>query len=143
MDLLPRLACDRIGCDQIAFIAVGILECSAVPTCGLAVFCGVNRDLLAIAQGRDIDEIGLGAVGGWEVIVAAGMAGADLLGWLRRILIGESRIDLDVLGGIIVDRLAGFLVDAFGPVGLHIGLGADHGAVRTLHGVEEAVAAGM
>ena len=71
------------------------------------------------------------------------MTGADLLGCLSRVLIGLRRIDLDVLGRIVVDRLAGLLVDALGPVDVHVGLGHDHRAVRPLHRVEEAVARGM
>ena len=40
-------------------------------------------------------------------------------------------------------RLAGLLVDALGPVDLHVGLGEHHRAIGTLHRVDEAVARRM
>src|SRR3984893_339043 len=91
----------RVDGGEVAFIALGGLEGAAVPAPLLAVLRGVDRHVLAIAQGRDVDELGFGAVGGRPVVVAAGMTRADLLGRLERVLIGDAGIGLDVLGGII------------------------------------------
>src|SRR5260370_1021462 len=54
--------------------------------------------------------------------------------------IADTRIGLDVLAGIVVERLAGLLVDALGPVDLRIGLRQDRLTVEAVEGVEEAVA---
>src|SRR5258708_17699 len=68
------------------------------------------------------------------------MGRADLLELGARREIADTRIGLDVLAGIVVERLAGLLVDALGPVDLRIGLRQDRLTVEAVEGVEEAVA---
>src|SRR5258708_6029370 len=68
------------------------------------------------------------------------MGRADLLERGARREIADTRIGLDVLAGIVVERLAGLLVDALGPVDLRIGLRQDRLTVEAVEGVEEAVA---
>src|SRR5580704_19777174 len=124
---LLDLAGHRVDGGKIAFVALLGLEGTAVPTLVLAVLRGVDRYVLAIGQRRYVDELGLGAIGGRPVVVAAGMTGAHSLGRLARILVGDAGIGLDVLRRIVVDGLAGLLVDALGPIDRHIGL-RHHGA---------------
>jgi len=68
------------------------------------------------------------------------MGRADLLERGARREIADTRIGLDVLAGVVVERLAGLLVDALGPVDLRIGLRQDRLTVEAVEGVEEAVA---
>src|SRR5262249_41921979 len=99
-DGLFDLAGDRVDGGAIRGIAVGGFEWSAVPACGLAVLVGVDRDVLAVRQRANVNELGLLAVRRRPVVVAAGVAGTDLFGQLVRILVGEGRIDLDVLARV-------------------------------------------
>src|SRR6266446_3908491 len=68
------------------------------------------------------------------------MGRADLLERGARREIADTCIGLDVLAGIVVERLAGLLVDALGPVDLRIGLRQDRLTIEAVEGVEEAVA---
>src|SRR6185295_3593476 len=100
----------------------------------------VVGDILTGGHGRNVEELGLRAVGRRPVVVAAGAVGAKPLHRLGLRGRGGARIELHVLGWIVVDGLAGLLVDAFGPVDVvHVGFGRDDLAVVALHGVGEAV----
>src|SRR5262249_44492416 len=102
---------------------------------------GVLRDLCAGGERRNVDELGLLAVGGWPVIVAAGRGRAHLLGLRARHRRGSPGIDLDILARVVIDRLASLRIDALGPVDvLEVGLDHEGLPVAALHGVEEAVA---
>src|SRR5258708_28586783 len=138
------LAGHGIDGGQVALVAVGGLVGAAVPALVLAVLGSIDRDLGAGCHRRDIRPLGLLTVRGRPVVVAASDRRTHLLRRLARVLVGQRRIGLDVLVGIVVERLAGLLVNALGPVDVvHVGLGADHCAVGPLHGVEGAVACGM
>src|SRR6266852_8396152 len=68
------------------------------------------------------------------------MGRADLLergAWRE---IADTRIGLGVFAWVVVERLAGLLVEALGPVDLRIGLRQDRLTVEAVEGVEEAVA---
>src|SRR5258707_761502 len=71
MHVLLDLAAQRIDGGQVALPAlVGLAE-PAVPAPFLVVFFAVDTDGDAVRQSRDIQELGLGAVGRRPVVVAA------------------------------------------------------------------------
>ena len=126
MHALLDFASHRVDSGQVAFKAFGGLAEAAVPASFPVVFLSVDRHVYAGRQGRNVEELGVGVVGRWPVIVTAGLGRAKLLERLSGVQVANPRIGLDVLAGVVVDRLAGLLVDALGPVDIvHIGLGAD------------------
>src|SRR5262245_66276594 len=106
MDVLLDLAGDRVGGGQVALPTLAGAGEAAVPASLLAVLLPVDGHGDAIRQRRDVDELGLGAERARPIVVAARLRRADLLGRLIRIEVADARIGLDVLGGIIVERLA-------------------------------------
>src|SRR5262249_57841816 len=93
---------------------------------------------------RNVDQLGLLAVGRRPIVVAAGGVRADAAGALVGIDLRPFGIDLEVLARIILDRLAGLGVDTLGPGHfLDVLHRLDELAVATIEGVVEAVAAGM
>src|SRR5215469_6912574 len=100
----------------------------------------IHLDIMAAGQGRDVDELSPRTVGAWPKIVAALDRRADLLERLSGREIADASIRLNVFGGVVFDRSAGFLIDALGPVDLHIGLRADHLPIVAVQRIEMAVA---
>ena len=104
----------------------------------------IGRDRGAALQRRDVDELGLLAVGGRPVIGAAGGVGTHPPRHLVVVHIGALGIELEVLAGLVLDRLAGLGIDALGPGDLIDMLGGlEELAVAAIEDVFEAVAARM
>ncbi len=144
MDGFLDRAGDRIDGDQVALVALGRRVRAADPLLALDERLVVVEHGLAGGHGRDVDEPRLGAVGGRPVIVAAVVRWAKLLERRARDQVADARIGLDVLAWVIVERLAGLLIEALGPIDVvHIGLGDDDLAVVAVHRIEEAVAGRM
>ena len=141
---LLDVAGEGIGDDEIGLVALDVPELGALPVAGLGGQLRIERHLVAGRDRGDVEQLGLRAVGRRPIVVAALHRRAQLLGGVRQRLVLLAGIDLDVVVGIVIHRLAGLLVDAFGPVDvLDIGLGQQRLAVAALEGVEEAVARGM
>src|SRR5262249_29535672 len=110
----------------------------------LHVHAGVDRDGAATFLRRNVEVAGLAAVGRRPEIGAAADGGADLA---RRLIDdgpGALGIGLHLFAWIVVDRLAGLLIDAFGP-GDHLDVlgGFEELAVEAIEHVVEAIATGM
>src|SRR5260370_351924 len=116
---------------------------TAIPTSFLRVLLPINRYNHAGGQGWDIEKLGLWAVGRRPVVVAASDRRADLLERLTGNDVADVRIGLDVLGRIVIEWPAGLLIDALGPIDLHIGLGKYGLAVAAFICVEKAIARRM
>src|SRR5262249_1157351 len=144
--LLDRAA-DGIDRHEVALVALVHLVGAAragEPALLLLRHVLVVGDVLTSGHGRNVKQLGLGAIGRGPVVVAAGTVGTDFLHRIVGGRVGETGIGLHVLARVVVERLAGLLVDALGPVDVvHIGLGADDLPVVAVHGVDEAVAGGM
>src|SRR5882672_2571537 len=143
MHVFLDLTGGRIDGGEIALIAlIGSAE-PAVPASFLVVLFSIDRNAHAGRHRRYVQELRIGAVGRRPVIVAAGRRRADLLKRLSGSEVANPSISLDILGGIVIERLAGLLVDSLGPIGLHVGLGQQGLAVAALIRIEEAVARRM
>src|SRR5262245_60269462 len=104
----------------------------------------VGRDGGAAFVARNVDQLGLLAVRRGPVVVAAGSIRADAAGALVGIDVRTLGIDLVVLARIVVDRLAGFGIDALGPGDfLDVLHRLDELAAAAVERVIVAVAAGM
>src|SRR5438876_404249 len=123
MDALLDLLGHRIDGSEVALPAIGDSRDAALPTSLLGVLFPVDRNARAVRQCRDIDEPGLLAVGARPVVVAAQMRWADLFKPLIGIEVSHPGIDLDVLARVVVEGLAGLLVDTAGPVHIRVWLG--------------------
>src|SRR5260370_3648196 len=133
------LTCGRIHGSQIAFIAlVGSAE-PAVPASFLVVLFPIDRNAHAGRHRRYVQELGIRAVGRRPVIVATGRRRADLLEGLSGSELANPRISLDILGWIVIERLAGLLVAALGSIRLHVGLGQKGLAVAALIRIQGAL----
>jgi len=81
----------------------------------LHMSAGIRRDLAATFMGRNVDEARFAAVGRRPEIGAAGDIRADAACQLVLHGFGRLRVELDILGGVVFERLAGLRIDAFGP----------------------------
>src|SRR5215470_6849572 len=102
----------------------------------------VAGDVGAAFEFRDVDELGLLAVGGRPEIVAAGHSRA----YAGRLGAGQNLrhrvgVGLQLLGGVVVDGFAGLGVDALGPgYARHILGGFQELAVQPVERIMETVA---
>src|ERR1019366_2218513 len=125
-------------------IAAGRAAGRAAGEIALHMHGQIGRDRGAAFQRRDVDQLGLLAVGGRPVIGAAGGVWADAPRHLVVVRIGRLGVELEVLGGIVFDRLAGLGIDALGPGHLIDMLGGlEELAVAAVENVFKAVAARM
>jgi hypothetical protein len=113
----PDFAGERVDGGNVGFVTLDRLADAA----GHAIVLldaqrGIARELGAGGERRHVDEPGLGAVSGRPVVVAARGARAHFLGQRPRRRRSHARIGLNVLGGIVIDGLAGLLVYASRPV---------------------------
>src|SRR5258705_10009452 len=140
MDGLLDLAGDRIGGDQLALKALARTKRATDPALALHARLVRIHDGLAVRQGGNVDHFCLGTVRGRPEVVAAQCRGTNLLGWFTRGKVCNPRIGLNIFGRVVIDWLAGLLVDAFGPVDVvKIRLSANDLAVVPVHCVEKAV----
>src|SRR5215467_6269193 len=122
MHTLLDLTGQRIGGSEVALPAlVGLTE-TAVPTAFFVVFLTVDRNGDAVRQGRNVQKLRLWTIRRRPIVIAASLGRTHPLERLARNKVADPRIGLDVFGGIVVERLASLLVDALGPVHLHVGL---------------------
>jgi len=92
---------------------------------------------------RDVEKLGLSAVGRRPEIVAARHARAEAARRAGHDFRDRIGIGLQILVGIVVERLAGFRIDPFGPRHLrYIWRGLEELAADAIEGVGEAVACG-
>ena len=142
--LLLDLAGERVGDRKVGFEALGLLVGAAFPIAGLVAELRPAREVDAGRSSRDVDQLGLLAVGSRARNCCRRTGPGTSSWWAVRHGRGDAGIGLNVLARIVVERLAGLLVDALGPVDvLEIGLGQQGLPVVALHGVEEAVAGRM
>src|SRR5262249_45441860 len=141
----PDLTRDGVECSQVALKAIGGRARAAVPAPFLGVHGSIDLDVVAAGQGRHVEEPRLRTVAGWPVVIAAQDGRAYLPDRIVRSGVnGYSRIGLDVLGRVVVERLAGLLVDSLRPVDIvHVGLDAENLAVVAVHRIDETVTGRM
>ena len=136
------LAGGRIDRGDAAGQAVGS-DIAAAVELALHVAGVVVGDVVAAFDARNVDEAGVPAVGGGPVIVAAGVARADVAGHLVVVDVRRLGVDLHVLARIVVDRPAGLGIDPLGPGHLGVGHRVDELAAVAVEHVVEAAAARM
>ncbi len=142
MQLLLDLARERIGNDDVRFVAVDVFARGSIydPVSVLSVVLS-QRDFIARGTRRNVKQPRFWAVRCRPEIAATIVGWTQLLGAVRERLILQTRVYLDVLVGIVVDRQSSLLVDAFRPIyRLHVGLGEQGLAVGALKCVQEPVA---
>src|ERR1700719_1227282 len=102
----------RVDRGEVALEAlVGLAEAAVPASLGVVLFA-IDRNIHAGRHGRDVHELGVGAVGRRPVIVAARLGRTYFLERRARREVADARIGLDILGRVVVERLAGLLVDA-------------------------------
>ena len=80
VDVVLDLAGERIGDRKIGFESLGLLVGPALPVAGLVAEIRPAREVDAGRSGRNVEQLGLLAVGRGPEIVAAGRTRAHLLG---------------------------------------------------------------
>src|SRR5438105_1743209 len=116
MDALFDLPGSGVGSDQVALPAFARLRQAAVPTALRIVLLPVDADGRAVRDRRDVHQLGLAAERTRPVIVAAEERRTHLFERFVGIEVADAGIGLDLFRGIVIERLAGLLVDALGPV---------------------------
>src|SRR6185295_20400133 len=108
-----------VGRREVALPALVGGGVAAVPALLLVVLFPVDRHGDTVRESRDVEELGLGTERAWPVVVAARLRRTNLLGRIARVEIADAGVGLDVLARIVVEWLAGLLIDALGPVHFH------------------------